>query len=77
MRFIYIDKESGIAVIAQAYMKKNPTLGTASPSNKASDLNTAAAWLFTRSKSGIPSEIMDKASELRDEIKEGNINQIW
>ena len=33
---IYINKEDGVAVIAQAYMKEK-TIGCAAPSNKASD----------------------------------------
>lgn len=39
---IYIDQDTGIAVIAQGYMKQKMQEGDLAPENKASDLNTAA-----------------------------------
>ena len=42
---IYVDKEREIAVLAQCYLAKTPK--PAAPANKASDLNTALAWLLT------------------------------
>ena len=36
---IYVDRESGTAVIAQAYNRNNATLEQSAKSNKASDLN--------------------------------------
>lgn len=73
---IYIDKDLGIAVVGQAYMKKKANENIAASANKASDLNTAAAWLFAQSTTEIPSAIADRANELREGIKEGNINQV-
>ena len=72
---IYIDKDLGVAVVGQAYMKKNTKENIAASANKASDLNTAAAWLFAQSTTEIPSAIADRATELREGIKEGSISQ--
>ena len=60
---IYIDRDSGFAVVAQAYMKKNPTETDLAKVNKASDLNTAASWIFTRDINDIPDRIKDSVSE--------------
>lgn len=57
-------------------MKKKANENIAASANKASDLNTAAAWLFAQSTTEIPSAIADRANELREGIKEGNINQV-
>lgn len=73
---IYIDKDLGVAVVGQAYMKKNTKENIAASANKASDLNTAAAWLFAQSTTEIPSAIADRATELREGIKEGSISQV-
>lgn len=43
---IFVERELGIAVIAQAYNKTNPKQSDMAPSNKASDLNAAAAWVL-------------------------------
>ena len=44
---IYIDRDNGFAIVAQGYMKQNPQESDLAPSNKASDLNTASAWIFS------------------------------
>ena len=41
---LYIDRETSTAVIAQGYFSSTDRM--AAPSNKASDLNTAASWVF-------------------------------
>ncbi len=74
---IYIDRDAGFAVIAQAYMKRNPTDSDLAKASKASDLNTAASWIFTRDINDIPERIKDLVSELQDAIKEGDINTIY
>jgi hypothetical protein len=74
---IYLDRDSGIAVIAQAYMRKNPNESDLAPCNKASDLNTAVAWVFKQDISDIPDQIRDAVSALRDAIKDGDINSIY
>ena len=56
---IYVDRESGVAVVAQAYNRPNAKLEDLAKENKASDLNTAAAWVFTEELSEIPNTIKD------------------
>ena len=73
---IYIDRDSGFAVIAQAYMKKEPQETDLAKENKASDLNVAASWIFTRNIKDIPERIKDAVSELQNAIKDGDINTI-
>lgn len=74
---IYIDRDSGFAVVAQAYMKKNPLETDLAKVNKASDLNTAASWIFARNIDDIPERIKDAVGELQDAVKEGDINTIY
>lgn len=74
---IYVDKDTGLAVIAQAYMKKNPSESDLAPANKASDLNTAAAWIFARDISSVPEQIKDSVQELQEAIRNGDINSIY
>lgn len=74
---IYIDQDAGFAVIAQAYMKQSPEESDLAKVNKASDLNVAASWIFTRNIEDIPARIKDSVSELQDAIKEGDINTIY
>lgn len=74
---IYIDKDSGFAVIAQAYMKQNPTEADLAKANKASDLNVAASWIFTRNIQDVPTRIRDSVSELQEAIKNGDINTVY
>ncbi|MBD2108504.1 hypothetical protein [Nodosilinea sp. FACHB-13] len=43
---VYVDRENEIAVIAQGYYSTSDNTNRDAPANKASDLNTAVAWLF-------------------------------
>lgn len=74
---IYIDRESGFVVIAQSYMKRNPKTTDLAPANKASDLNTASAWLFSRNIDDVPNQIKDSVRELQEAISAGEINSIY
>lgn len=74
---IYIDKDAGFVVIAQTYMKQNPKKNDLAKANKASDLNTAASWAFTRNITDIPDRIKDSVNELQEAIKEGDINTVY
>ncbi len=73
---VYIDAESGFAVIAQSYISSNFNKKEA-PSNKASDLNTAISWLFNRPIEALPITIKSHADELRNAIQEGLISSIY
>src|SRR5262245_62140725 len=44
---VYVDVDAGVAVVAQSYTAADPSKAEARAA-KASDLNTAAAWLLTR-----------------------------
>ena len=73
---VYIDSESGHAVIAQSYISLDFSKKEA-PANKASNLNTAVAWLLNRPLTELPLTIKSHAEELRNSIKDGLINYIY
>ena len=73
---IYVDRESGIAVVAQAYNRPNPKLTDLAKESKASDLNAAAAWVFTEDLSQVPNTIKDAVLDLQDAIKEQAISTV-
>lgn len=72
---IYIDRDEGVAVIAQTYMASS--LKKEAPANKASDLNTGVAWLIQRSISDLPKRLKSPAKELREAIIEGVITDLF
>ena len=72
---VYIDSESGRAVIAQAYLSESMSKSEA-PANKASDLNTGVSWLLNRPIDELPIAIKSHAEELRNAINDGSINCI-
>lgn len=72
---VFVDREKEIAVIAQGYYCSNPNKPTAK-ANKASDLNTAIAWLFSRPIDELPSRLQTAASDLRDAIESKQITSI-
>lgn len=72
--FIRIEKDLNKIVLAQGYYssKKNDS----APANKASDLNTAAAWLFSGELHQIPSPLREIIEECREALSNGEIEQI-
>jgi hypothetical protein len=71
----HIDEEEGTIVIAQSYVSQiwgKP----AAPANKASDLNTAIAWLCSASEDRIPPGIRPKAQEMRRLMVDGLLRHI-
>ncbi|MEG4308081.1 MULTISPECIES: AIPR family protein [unclassified Microcoleus] len=76
---IYVDKEAGYIIVIQAYMAQIPTNKQAAPSNKASDLNTAAAWLFNSPLDNLPEGIRSAAGEVRSSLEANQIRfvQFW
>ena len=74
---IYVDRDAGVAVIAQGYMKQNDVKGALAPSNKASDLNTAAAWVFSQDPVNVPEQIREQVLVLQDSIKDDSISSIY
>lgn len=74
---IYIDREEGVAVVAQCYWSSKNKKGA--PANKASDLNTAIAWLLQKPINQLPTKLRSPAAELRNGIKGGEIRrlEVW
>jgi hypothetical protein len=73
--FCYIDAATKYAVVAQGYTAKQWGRAAA-PANKASDLITAAAWLFAGDTSEIPVKLRTAAEELKRAVQEDEITRI-
>lgn len=75
---VYIDADSGHAVIAQTYLSHKLSNKEA-PANKASDLNAAVSWLLSRPLDELPITIKSHAEELRRAIQDKEITtlHIW
>ncbi len=75
---VYTDPELGKIVIAQGYWSSRPGRPEA-PANKASDLNTACAWLFGRDYVSMPPELKSVAEEVeaRLDVDEVSTIEIW
>jgi len=71
---LYVDREIGIAVIAQCYVSTKKR--EAAKAKKAADLNTAVSWLLSANIASLDEGLKDRAVELRDAIKDGAIKQI-
>ena len=74
---IFIDRDLGISVIAQAYNRNNPSDTDLAKENKACDLNTAAAWVFSGDVNIIPKTIKDAVIDLQAAIDEKSISTIY
>jgi hypothetical protein len=70
---IFIDRDGGVAVVAQCYISSKDR--TSAPANKASDLNTAIAWLLQRPIGDLPDRLKPSATELRSAIKDGAVSR--
>jgi len=75
---IYINADERYAVIAQSY-KAVDLKKAGAKANKASDLNTAMAWLLSAEISTIPSNLQSYAHDLRSLIQANGIDElhIW
>ena len=72
--FIYFDQDLGRIIFAQGYYT-NQKKDTA-PSNKAADLNTASAWLFSATLTDVPDQLRTAIESCRTAIKEGEVESI-
>ena len=72
---IYINEAEGIACIAQGMTAADWGKAEA-PANKASDLNTAVAWLLQRSMDEIPETIRGHAQLLREGLDQETITKL-
>lgn len=73
---IYIDKGNKRAVIVQSYSSLKEVIPRIAKERKASDLNTAVAWVLAMDLEEIPSIIRERISELRDVILNNEIEQL-
>jgi hypothetical protein len=71
---VYIDPDEGYAVLAQCYHSTKQR--QSAPANKASDLNTAVAWLLQRPHSELPERLRPAATQLRQAIVDGVVQDI-
>lgn len=74
---IYVDRESGVAVVAQAYNRNSPKDEDLAPANKASDLNTAAAWILNDDRDTIPQQIKEAVIDLQEALVAGEITSLY
>lgn len=72
--FIYLDRDEGRIILAQGYYAE--TVKDTAPANKAADLNTAIAWLFSGNLSTVPKELRAAISDCREALNEGEISSI-
>lgn len=74
---IYIDQEEGVAIVLQCYYSKKEK--ESAPANKASDLNTALAWLLQQPIDALPNRIRSQATALRESIQTNTIKkfEVW
>ncbi len=72
---LHVDRSSALAVVAQAYEAKDPKR-PAAPSNKATELNTAATWLLSRDLSKLPERLRPAARELRTALADSMIRRL-
>jgi len=72
--FIRLDVDEKKLVFAQGYFSSANK--DQAPANKASDLNTAAAWLFSGDLSVVPENLQAIIQEAREAIEVGEVDQI-
>jgi hypothetical protein len=75
---VYVDRGAGRIIVAQAYMASDTTRSEA-PANKASDLNTAVAWLLSGAVESLPDTLRSAATEVRDALENDEIRdfEVW
>lgn len=62
--------------IVQGYYSVRGGLKIEAPSNKASDLNTALAWIFVGDESKVPDKLREKIIEVRKLLESGDIEEV-
>lgn len=72
--FIYLDRDRKRIILAQGYY--SATKKDTAPTNKAADLNTAAAWLFAGDLSNVPANLQAAIQECRDALDNGEVEAI-
>lgn len=72
---LYFDKEENRCIVAQCLIGRSKK--ASAPANKASDLNTAIAWLFSSPLNKLPARLKPTAEELREAIHAGSLREIY
>lgn len=72
--FIYFDKDGKRLIFAQGYYSASTK--DSAPANKASDLNTAAAWLVSGDVEQVPPQLRSAFEDFREAIEEGEVDTI-
>lgn len=72
--FMYFDRDGRRLVFAQGYLSN--TQKDSAPANKASDLNTASAWIVSGDPGQVPENLRSTISEFRQALSDGEIEQI-
>lgn len=72
--FIFLDSEDRRLVFAQGYYSEKN--GGSAPANKASDLNTAAAWLISGDLDKVPEALADTIRSCRSSLEAGEVDSI-
>src|SRR5688572_13685057 len=73
--FCFIDRTTNYAAVVQGFSSKHWGKAEAE-ANKATDLISAAGWLFMGDLDKVPEKLRTVAKELHDAIKEKEINRI-
>lgn len=71
----YLDVNDRRALVCQCYLSAEWGR-PAAPANKASDLNTAMAWLLSAAEESVPANLLSKAVELRRALLNNEIDRI-
>lgn len=72
--FIYLDKDAKRIIFAQGFLSKSKR--DSAPDSKASDLNTAAAWLISGDISTVPSTLQSIILDCRSAMDNGEVEAI-
>lgn len=72
--FIHLDRDGKRIVFAQGYFSS--TTREAAPANKASDLNTAAAWLLSGDLNRVPPTLRSAVEECRQALMDGDVESV-
>lgn len=72
--FIHLDRDGKRIVFAQGYFSSSAR--EAAPANKASDLNTAAAWLLSGDLNRVPPSLRSAVEECRQSLDEGEVESV-
>jgi hypothetical protein len=72
--FIYLDRDAKRVIFAQGFLSNSAK--DSAPANKASDLNTAAAWLLSGDLEGVPDTLRSVIADCRAAISEGDVEGI-